>query len=100
MVTLPRSPALDIAPTLVDHLLQHEFAGSGLVARRVQVFQSVLCDPESFLYYSHNIFLMEITTERSSMEITIDQSFCSDRELIILRNNLGDREFLTQEFDL
>jgi len=72
MVTLPRSHALDIAPALVDHLLQHEFAGSGLVARRVQVFQSVLCDPESFLYYSHNIFLMKITTERSSMEITTD----------------------------
>ena len=26
---------------VVDHLLQHEFAGSGLVARRIEVFQSV-----------------------------------------------------------
>lgn len=32
-----RSPDSDV----VDHLLQHEFAGSGLVARRIEVFQSV-----------------------------------------------------------
>jgi hypothetical protein len=100
VVTFPRSQALDIAPTLVDHLLQHEFAGSGLVARRVQVFQSVLCDPESFLYYSHNIFLMEITTERSSMEITTDQSFCGECEVVFGYDDIGDRELLTQEFDL
>jgi hypothetical protein len=80
--------------------LQHEFPGSGLVARRVQVLQSVLCDPEGFLYYSHNIFLMEITTERSSMEITTDQSFCGECEVVIGYDDIGDRELLTQEFDL
>ena len=61
---------------------------------------SVLCDPEGFLYYSHNIFLMEITTERSSMEITTDQSFCGECEVVFGYDDIGDRELLTQEFDL
>jgi len=43
---------------------------------------------------------MEITTERSSMEIITDQSFCGECEVVIGCDDISDRELLTQEFDL